>query len=114
MYAGQAVEQATTKSLFARPLHPYTQGLMASVPNIEAGKVAEKLKPVPGTVPDPSNFPTGCRFNPRCPYATDQCRNEMPLIEKASEEHWIRCHRWKDIQENPEGAKTKDDALVSI
>ena len=67
MYAGQIVEEATTPELFARPSHPYTQGLFASVPRI-SGPV-QRLQPIPGTVPAPSAWPSGCRFRPRCPNA---------------------------------------------
>ncbi len=69
MYAGQIVEEAGTVDLFDRPLMPYTQGLMRSVPRLEWVGRPHAIKPIPGVVPDPAHFPTGCRFHPRCPFA---------------------------------------------
>jgi oligopeptide/dipeptide ABC transporter ATP-binding protein len=80
MYAGQVVESATTAELFAQPLHPYTEGLLASVPRLDAPR--ERLQGIPGQVPAASAWPGGCRFHPRCPYAWEQCtREEPPLLE---------------------------------
>ena len=77
MYAGQIVEQADVKSLFARPLHPYTRGLLQSVPGFgsEEGRAPgdRKLRSLEGTVPDLAHLPPGCRFAPRCPYAIEPC-----------------------------------------
>lgn len=98
MYAGQVVEQASTVELFERPLHPYTQGLMGSVPRIDRVEKAGKLHTIGGNVPDPSAFPAGCRFHPRCPHATDQCRSQAPELEQAGADHSVRCHLWRELQ----------------
>ena len=87
MYAGQVVEQAPTKELFAHPLHPYTEGLLASVPRIDTPRVAaarERLHAIPGQVPAATAWPSGCRFHPRCPYAWDRCRTEEPPLLDAA------------------------------
>ena len=78
MYAGQIVEEAPTERLFARPSHPYTQGLFASVPRI-TGPV-ERLSPIGGSVPPPGAWPSGCRFRPRCPKAFDKSETMPPLL----------------------------------
>jgi peptide/nickel transport system ATP-binding protein len=88
MYAGQIVEEATTPQLFARPSHPYTQGLFGSVPRLH-GPV-ERLTPIRGNVPPPSAWPSGCRFRPRCPKAFDKSESMPPLLPLESE-HRMRC-----------------------
>jgi oligopeptide/dipeptide ABC transporter ATP-binding protein len=88
MYAGQIVEEASTDRLFARPSHPYTQGLFASVPRI-TGPV-ERLLPIRGSVPRPGAWPGGCRFRPRCPKAFDKCE-AMPPPLPVGPEHRMRC-----------------------
>ena len=82
MYAGRIVETASVHDLYAEPLHPYTQGLLASVPRISANASTrrEKLYSIPGTPPDPLNLPKGCSFSPRCKIATEQCRNATPEL----------------------------------
>jgi len=96
MYAGQVVEQAPTPELFARPLHPYTVGLLASVPRLDApSRARARLHGIPGQVPAASDWPGGCRFHPRCPYAWDRCREEEPPLLDASTgepgSHTVRC-----------------------
>ena len=98
MYAGQIVEQAPTGELFAAPRHPYTLGLMRSVPRLEWAQAREPLQPIPGVVPDPGHFPRGCRFHPRCPFAAEPCLNEQ-VLEQAGEQHTVRCVRWREIAE---------------
>jgi len=88
MYAGEIVEEAPTTSLFARPSHPYTKGLFASIPRL-SGPVS-RLNPIPGTVPPASAWPSGCRFRPRCPYAFERCVEEPALLPVAPE-HRGRC-----------------------
>src|SRR5439155_1667925 len=98
MYAGQVVEQAPTAAMFARPLHPYTEGLLASVPRLDAPPAREhgRLHSIPGQVPAATAWPDGCRFHPRCPYAWERCRAEMPPLLDAGGEgepgtHTVRC-----------------------
>ncbi len=88
MYAGQIVEEASTTQLFARPSHPYTQGLFASVPRI-TGPVG-RLTPIGGSVPPPNAWPSGCRFRPRCPQAFDKSELAPPLLP-VGPEHRMRC-----------------------
>jgi len=91
MYAGQVVETATTRELFARPLHPYTEGLLASVPRLDAPR--RRLHTIPGQVPPATAWPTGCRFHPRCPHAWEKCASEEPPLLAGGEEpgHLTRC-----------------------
>ena len=88
MYAGQIVEEAPTPRLFARPSHPYTQGLFASVPRIRGP--LKRLNPIRGSVPSPSAWPAGCRFRPRCPQAFDKSELEPPLLP-VEPDHNMRC-----------------------
>jgi peptide/nickel transport system ATP-binding protein len=88
MYAGQIVEEAPTDRLYARPSHPYTQGLFASVPRI-TGPV-ERLSPIAGSVPPPGTWPSGCRFRPRCPKAFDKSETMPPLLPLGPD-HRMRC-----------------------
>jgi len=88
MYAGQIVEESRTAMLFARPSHPYTQGLFASMPRLY-GPV-ERLRPIRGSVPRPSAWPSGCRFRPRCPQAFAQSETMPPLLPLGPE-HRMRC-----------------------
>ena len=91
MYAGQIVEHAATQALFARPRHPYTHGLLRSIPRLDDAQ--ERLDIIPGVVPDARAFPSGCRFAPRCPLADARCRAETPRLEEVEAGHWASC--WK-------------------
>ena len=88
MYAGNMVEVAPTRQLFANPLHPYTQGLMAAVPKLSGGGVASGI---PGRLPQYLDPPQGCRFHPRCPYVMDICRHQKPPYFKAEADHEVAC-----------------------
>ncbi|MDQ2930254.1 MAG: ABC transporter ATP-binding protein [Gemmatimonadota bacterium] len=90
MYAGEIVEQAGVRELFAKPHHPYTEGLMAAMPR--AGTKRERLTVIPGAVPSPYDWPAGCRFHERCPYAWDRCELEHPPLYQIGEGHVSRCH----------------------
>ena len=90
MYGSKIVEIARVEELFRNPLHPYTQGLFASIPNVEEDK--PRLTPIPGFVPNPMNFPTGCKFNNRCPHSTERCMIEEPTLEEIGEGHLVSCH----------------------
>ena len=91
MYLGRIVEQAPTEALFDRPLHPYTKALLAAIPRIDdAG--GEKHPPLEGDVPSPADPPPGCHFHPRCPLATDICRQSYPPVSDAGAGRTVRCH----------------------
>jgi len=90
MYAGEIVEEASVTELFARPHHPYTEGLMHSMPHI--GHDQERLNVIPGTVPAPTNWPHGCRFRERCPYSWDLPEREHPPLYDVGAGHISRCH----------------------
>jgi oligopeptide/dipeptide ABC transporter ATP-binding protein len=89
MYCGKVMEEASVGSLFRNPMHPYTIGLMECIPRIDT-KV-EKLNAIPGYVPHPSQYPSGCRFNNRCRRAMDICSKEMPELMAIEEGHKVRC-----------------------
>jgi oligopeptide/dipeptide ABC transporter ATP-binding protein len=98
MYAGRIVEQADVEELFERPLHPYTQGLIGSIPIL--GKVAERLDVIPGSVPNLINLPKGCRFAARCrarvEYGLTICTQVEPELEQVAPGHWVRCWLYLD------------------
>lgn len=89
MYAGKLVEVAPAQELFDEPLHPYTQGLLASVPNIRLED--EELRTMDGAPPDLINPPSGCRFHPRCPHVMDRCSQEEPVYEQVRPKRWTMC-----------------------
>ena len=90
MYCGQIVESAPVNELFHDPRHKYTQGLLHSVPRLD--QEADKLDVIQGSVPSIVMLPTGCRFHPRCPYATEKCRTAAPEMVQVGEEHFAACH----------------------
>jgi oligopeptide/dipeptide ABC transporter ATP-binding protein len=91
MYAGLIVEQGTTEGVFNAPAHPYTKGLIESVPRLDA--LQERLSVITGTVPDAANLPPGCPFNPRCILTDDHCRTELPELELVEANHVSRCFK---------------------
>ena len=92
MYAGKVVEEAPVKQLFAKPLHPYTQGLIRSIPRLDrAGQAKERLEAIPGTVPNMLRPPPGCRFAARCKLATDKCLAEIPPLREVEPGHKVAC-----------------------
>ena len=93
MYAGNMVEVAATKKLFANPLHPYTQGLIGTVPRLTGGGIAGGI---PGRIPDYLNPPPGCRFHTRCPHVMDVCRTEKPPAYRVDEGHEVACFLYRD------------------
>jgi oligopeptide/dipeptide ABC transporter ATP-binding protein len=90
MYAGEVVEEATVATLFEAPHHPYTEGLLAAMPQL--GAESDRLNVIPGTVPPPTAWPTGCRFHDRCPYAWERCVAEHPPLYDVGSGHVSRCH----------------------
>ncbi len=91
MYAGHIVEYGDVESVFKEPLHPYTQGLLGAFPSIKGEK--KKLISIPGQPPDLLHPPTGCRFHPRCPYAMEVCKKEVPVLQKqGAGDHGVACY----------------------
>jgi len=90
MYGGEIVEEAPVRTLFDAAHHPYTEGLMNAMPQITESR--ERLNVIPGTVPPPTAWPSGCRFRDRCPYSWERCEREHPPLYQISEGHTSRCH----------------------
>lgn len=98
MYLGQIVEEAPTEQLFHKPLHPYTQGLIQSIPKLE-GDRNDELHVIEGTVPSLTDIPQGCGFSTRCPYADELCRTSEPPMRTAHTDHRVKCWHYEDINE---------------
>ncbi|WP_041207932.1 ABC transporter ATP-binding protein [Aeromonas jandaei] len=96
MYAGRAVEQADVFELFDHPRHPYTHGLMSSIPRLE-DEPKSLLKTIKGQVPALHEMPAGCRFANRCPHATDLCISAIPAVEQLNPRHHVTCHYWQEL-----------------
>ena len=94
MYAGKVVERGTVEQIFEKPLHPYTQGLLASIPG--QGTKGKRLNVIKGTVPHPFNLPPGCLFAPRCPHAFDKCPTAFPALMDQGEGHEAACYLYGD------------------
>jgi len=90
MYAGNLVETGPTEAIYAEPKHPYTLGLLASVPRLDV-HMSENLRVIKGLPPNLARLPKGCSFAPRCDYAMDRCREEKPVLEKVDEDHYRTC-----------------------
>jgi oligopeptide/dipeptide ABC transporter ATP-binding protein len=91
MYAGKVIERCSAEKLFAEPQHPYTIGLLGSIPRLHMER--ERLAAIQGFVPDAAALPEGCRFHPRCPFAIDRCAKEIPPLEEISARHFVACWR---------------------
>jgi len=99
MYVGKLVELTDRNEIFESPLHPYTRALLSAIPIPDP--VLEKRRTrmiLIGDVPSPVNPPTGCRFNPRCPYAEDNCRTDEPLLNEVRAGHFVACHYWDEVE----------------
>jgi oligopeptide/dipeptide ABC transporter ATP-binding protein len=113
MYAGEIVEQTDVLTLFKEPIHPYTKGLIGSIPVL--GKVRDRLDVIPGTVPNLVNLPAGCRFAPRCQarmqYNLSICTGKRPALRTYSEKHLVRCWLYQDDENHvaPLGSKQKSE-----
>ena len=107
MYCGQVVEKASAKTIFggAKVSHPYTEGLMNSIPRID--NIGEKIEPIPGMVPHPLALPKGCKFAPRCKYCTKKCTEEEPQLLEVAEGHLVRCF-YPNKEERQSGKQKKD------
>jgi oligopeptide/dipeptide ABC transporter ATP-binding protein len=101
MYTGRTIEEAPVRDLFARPMMPYTKGLLGSVPRLgAAGKGTGELVSIPGNVPPITQLPAGCTFNPRCAWAQPvRCTTTIPPYERVGEAHRVACVRWREIAE---------------
>jgi peptide/nickel transport system ATP-binding protein len=100
MYAGKKVEEASVNDLFAQPLHPYTKGLLNSMPKLYEDE-AKRLEEIPGMVPSLKGEMVGCAFAPRCTYAIDQCRRETPQLEEKQNSHWSACWNTSQLLKDP-------------
>jgi len=96
MYAGKVVEHGFTEDIFKEPHHPYTVGLLNSVPDLHENK--ERLNAIPGVVPSPENFPSGCRFQDRCTLVIDKCRTDEPPLEELGDGHTAACWRANEVK----------------
>jgi peptide/nickel transport system ATP-binding protein/oligopeptide transport system ATP-binding protein len=96
MYAGQVVEYADVEEIFGHPRMPYTQGLLGSIPKL--GEQVERLRVIPGNVPNPAEFPPGCKFHPRCPVALERCKVENPPLAEIRPGHLTRCWRAPEVE----------------
>jgi len=96
MYAGRLVEKASTVDLFTHPQHPYTKGLLKSVPRLDLPKASE-LGAIDGLPPNLARLPIGCAFQPRCQWAFDRCQLETPDLEEVGRNHWSACFRWQEL-----------------
>jgi peptide/nickel transport system ATP-binding protein len=91
MYAGKVIERCAVPRLFAEPQHPYTVGLLGSIPRLDLEQ--ERLSAIEGFVPDAAAMPEGCRFHPRCPFSVDKCRREEPRLQQVADGHFTACWR---------------------
>ena len=96
MYAGRIVEQGTLREVFTNTLHPYTEGLFNSLPNISNRKA--KLIPIPGMMPSPAALPQGCAFASRCRYACEACRKELPFLMPKEGTHQVACLAYRNTE----------------
>lgn len=109
MYAGEIVEYGRVEDIFNDPSHPYTKGLFGSIPKLEVR--SERLNPIKGLMPDPTELPAGCVFHPRCPYAMDRCRLEIPKVYQKGEIHTAACHLFDEFP--VKGGKVNEPAAAN-
>lgn len=117
LYAGELVEDSETALLFQNPLHPYSKGLLESVPRLGQNKSDSRLNTISGTIPSLADRATTesfsrCIFAPRCPLVLDICRDQRPLLEEATSERLVRCHRWAEIAAGEAGSFNQDIPLA--
>jgi oligopeptide/dipeptide ABC transporter ATP-binding protein len=96
MYVGRIVETAPTTALYSTPRHPYTEALLAAVPKADPA-LRDQVSAPKGEIADPANPPPGCAFHPRCPYAVERCRTELPQLQEIAPAHWSACHRTAEL-----------------
>jgi peptide/nickel transport system ATP-binding protein len=98
MYAGQVVESGKVDDIFRDPRHPYTQGLLASLPRVDRPQTGQgEMHAIPGRMPDPTRLPPGCRFAPRCAFAEERCSREPQPLEPVAAQREVRCWKWRDL-----------------
>jgi oligopeptide/dipeptide ABC transporter ATP-binding protein len=98
MYAGQVVESGRVDDIFRDPRHPYTQGLLASLPRVDRPQIGQgEMYAIPGRMPDPTRLPPGCRFAPRCAFAEERCQREAQALEPVAARRDVRCWKWRDL-----------------
>jgi peptide/nickel transport system ATP-binding protein len=97
MYVGKIVEMAPTEEIFNAPRQPYTAALLSAVP-VADPRIRSQMTPLKGEVPSPANPPSGCYFHPRCPYVVDICRTQTPPLEEISPQHYVSCHRARELK----------------
>ena len=113
LYAGELVEDAPVKELYRQPLHPYTRGLLDSVPRVGQDKRQVSLRPIPGQIPDLNHLPAGCVFLDRCPIAIDTCAQQRPaLFQTGNNAHLSRCFRWEEIANHKVSARQEKQVSV--
>ena len=94
IYGGRIIESGSVSSVFGNPLHYYTEGLLGAIPSLDDKR--ERLTAIPGRIASATNLPSGCAFHPRCPHATDRCRNEVPQMVSVGEKHFVACFDRRD------------------
>ena len=99
MYAGEIVESGTLEDLYERTSHPYTHGLFGSIPNLDED--IERLNPIKGLMPDPTDLPTGCKFHPRCPHAQKLCSEREPIVSTIKDGHRVKCLAYEGLINAP-------------
>ncbi|MHC4924385.1 MAG: ABC transporter ATP-binding protein [Planctomycetota bacterium] len=112
MYAGKVVEYSTTTEVFGNPHHPYTVGLFRSIPKL--GEKVQKLDTIAGTVPSALEFPDGCRFHNRCPFATEKCVTDEPELREMSTGHTVACHYAEDVTLEEWEKKAREGAAPAV
>jgi len=112
MYAAKIVELTDVQRLFSRAAHPYTQGLLRSLPRL--GRVEPRLETIPGSVPDPLAFPDGCRFHPRCPIGRglEKCKTRQPPLRQVQPGHWVACWQCPGYEDAAPGDPGGDTDLT--
>jgi oligopeptide transport system ATP-binding protein len=111
MYAGKIVESASARDVYAKPRHPYTVGLLKSVPRLDEARRA-KLEVIEGSPPDLINMPAGCPFYPRCTFRVDRCAEEMPPLMQVDDKHLAACWEWKKVAASASGGRAVPSSEV--
>jgi oligopeptide/dipeptide ABC transporter ATP-binding protein len=98
MYAGKIIERGTAQEIYSNPRHPYTVGLLDSVPRMDIWDERRRLRTIEGSPPSLLNLPTGCSFNPRCQFKTERCLQDVPELIGVGEGHTAACWEWERVQ----------------